>query len=512
MRRIIILLICVLVSGALFAASQAEDDQAAATGEEPFRISILNRVPRATFNPETNIKLKKIEEEYNVEFDYEAPPGSNYMDRVNVIMASGDLPDLINLNTNDPGYPKFARDGLIIPLDEYVEGKENLHRMLNEAQWRQGMLFGKVYSIPRPQRRQARGGVIRTDWLENVGMDIPETKQEFLEVLRAFTHDDPDGNGEDDTYGVTLTGGYQDMTTLFPVVIASGFNINGWNMHPTTGGKVTLMPGQDGFFEMVDFVKQIHDEKLVNPEWFMHKNGDSKQVLFRGEAGVHLLWDNVSAWVNRLTDLQKQDPDAELAFMLPLKNDNGGRTYYFKPATWGTWAVTSAAEDPQRIVDFLDQMYTQKAIEILYAGIKGETYESYDWETKVMVRTPEQAEYDNGELGGTYILFCRGDVNGEVLEVHGRTEEERRKFRDYRKAFFDNVEVLKGLPYQNLPEYVEVQQENPVIEAKLIENTVGYIVGDISESDFRSYINDKYLPANQRLIDAMQRYYQENMR
>jgi ABC-type glycerol-3-phosphate transport system substrate-binding protein len=512
MKKFFILLVIVLVSASVFGAGKAEEKTTGVEGKEgPFKISIVNRVPRATFNPETNIKLKKIEEEFNVEFDYEAPPGSNYDDRVNIIMASGDLPDLIHLSTDDPSYPKFARDGLIIPLDDYVKGQENLNRMLNDAQWRQGMLNGMIYSIPRPQRRQARGGVIRTDWLENVGMEVPETKEEFLDVLRAFTFNDPDGNGKDDTYGVTLTGGYTNLINIFPMVITSAFNLNGWNMHPVNG-KVTLMPGQDNFMEMLDYVKQIHDEGLVNPEWYMHKNGDSKEVLFRGEAGIHLLWDNVSAWISRRRDLRNNNPDAELGFMLPLKNNQGTRTFFFKPATWGTWAVTSEAEDPQKVVDFLNDMFSEKAIKILYAGIQGKTYESYDWETKVMKRTPEQAEYNNGELGGTYLLFCRGDVDGGVLEVPGDTEELRQQFRNYRKSFFDNVDILKGLPYQNLPEYVEVQQENPILENKLIEKTVGYIVDDVKRSDIVSFINDEYLPKNEKLIKAMQDYYNKNMK
>ena len=43
--------------------------------------------------------------------------------------------------------------------------------------------------------------MIRQDWLDNLGLDMPETFEEFKEVMRAFTEDDPDGNGVDDTYG-----------------------------------------------------------------------------------------------------------------------------------------------------------------------------------------------------------------------------------------------------------------------------------------------------------------------
>lgn len=47
--------------------------------------------------------------------------------------------------------------------------------------------------------------VIRKDWLDNLGLSIPETPEELLEICRAFTEDDPDGNGKDDTWGISMT-------------------------------------------------------------------------------------------------------------------------------------------------------------------------------------------------------------------------------------------------------------------------------------------------------------------
>ena len=45
---------------------------------------------------------------------------------------------------------------------------------------------------------------MRIDWLENLGMDVPTNWDEFVAVLEAFTFGDPDGNGENDTIGMTL--------------------------------------------------------------------------------------------------------------------------------------------------------------------------------------------------------------------------------------------------------------------------------------------------------------------
>ena len=47
--------------------------------------------------------------------------------------------------------------------------------------------------------------VIRKDWLDNLGLEVPTTPEELLAVAEAFTYDDPDGNGVDDTYAINIT-------------------------------------------------------------------------------------------------------------------------------------------------------------------------------------------------------------------------------------------------------------------------------------------------------------------
>ena len=55
---------------------------------------------------------------------------------------------------------------------------------------------------------------IRQDWLDNLKLEVPTTIDELEEVMRAFTEDDPDGNGQDDTYG--LGGDGYDFRSFWP--------------------------------------------------------------------------------------------------------------------------------------------------------------------------------------------------------------------------------------------------------------------------------------------------------
>ncbi|MFR6331699.1 MAG: extracellular solute-binding protein [Eisenbergiella sp.] len=62
---------------------------------------------------------------------------------------------------------------------------------------------GKTYGIAcTPFLTEGQVMIIRQDWLDKLGLKAPTTLDEFEEVIRAFTEQDPDGNGKKDTYGL----------------------------------------------------------------------------------------------------------------------------------------------------------------------------------------------------------------------------------------------------------------------------------------------------------------------
>ena len=60
---------------------------------------------------------------------------------------------------------------------------------------------GKLYGIYRERPLSRQGIVIRKDWLDNLGLDMPKTVDELYETAKAFTEKDPDQNGKNDTIG-----------------------------------------------------------------------------------------------------------------------------------------------------------------------------------------------------------------------------------------------------------------------------------------------------------------------
>ena len=113
------------------------------------------------------------------------------------MLVSGEYPDVIMFQTQDSDSYKNALEGeVIIPLDEYLEKTPNLMKYTYDASWKalKSNTDGKIYGVPRTSVTRADGFWLRKDWLDKIGISIPEngeiTIDEFTEIMRRFTTED----------------------------------------------------------------------------------------------------------------------------------------------------------------------------------------------------------------------------------------------------------------------------------------------------------------------------------
>ena len=134
---------------------------------------------------------------------------SDYFDKIGLDIISGDLPDvfcctptqLVELVKND----RIA--DLTTVFEEYASDRTKTIVAADPIGFDSGKFDGKLYGISQLHFGYISSIVqiyVRQDWLDNLGLSAPTTYDELYEVCRAFTYDDPDGNGIDDTYGFAL--------------------------------------------------------------------------------------------------------------------------------------------------------------------------------------------------------------------------------------------------------------------------------------------------------------------
>ena len=165
------------------------------------KITIMTKLHTAEV-PDDKLK-KLLEEKANVELDIEWVPDNNYSDKLNTAFATGTFPQAVTMGADQIDQFKEAiRDDQFWEIGPYFEEFKNLGN-LKEAVVKNTMVDGKVYSLYQGRPLSRQGLIYRKDWADKLGLAAPKTVEEFYEMARAFSEDDPDGNGKDDTIGLT---------------------------------------------------------------------------------------------------------------------------------------------------------------------------------------------------------------------------------------------------------------------------------------------------------------------
>lgn len=186
------------------AANAGGQSAASAGGEEKgeeVTIKVMvwdrgNAAPGTT--PENNtltdwIKTN-VKEKYNINVEYVSVPRSSSDDKVNIMMAGGNAPDIIFTYSQNL-FNNFAQNGGLADLTAAYEAYgTNLKQYQPDIQ-NMGQYDGKQFAIlkQRGLEMPRHLGFIRKDWLDALGMDIPKTKEELQTYLQAVKDQNPGG-------------------------------------------------------------------------------------------------------------------------------------------------------------------------------------------------------------------------------------------------------------------------------------------------------------------------------
>lgn len=196
---------------------------------------------------------------------------------------------------------QFIPEELVAEIPENLLEKYPLTKALLEndavSQTVHGMYDG-YYFLPKPDsadpniyKAERKGIFIRTDWLENLGLEMPTTWEEFYNVAHAFTHDDPDGNGVNDTFGLTGDG----MGTLRYFFSSTGVSNIYWNRD--ADGNWFFGPMDDRNIEILEWLRKMYEDGSIDPDFGGIKWEDGLKTFCSNTAGMCLR--NADAdWIN----------------------------------------------------------------------------------------------------------------------------------------------------------------------------------------------------------------------
>lgn len=485
------------------AAAENEDGEAADDKSENVNIHIFGSFWPAEQNELTLYLLDQMEQKNNVTIELEVPPQSSYSESLQMMLAGGDYPDVVNFSSHtDKMFTQGVDSGLFVPITAEIQNAPNLLAHTYDVTWEavKTKQDDDIYMIPRTTVVRNDGWVLRQDWLDNLGITLPEdlvvTKEEFFDIMKQFTENDPDGNGKNDTYGLVpspSSDGY-----LSPIAVGA-FDCYGWQ---ESGGEFDYMDpslelGNENYKAALQFTQDLWTAGYILPDWPILKSGDDGQRLYAGEAGCNIVFGGHVAI--RETETKKLNPDAEMTYLAGISNSEGELLGSSNGAgIWGGWAVTSVCENKQRVVDLFDWLLSDEGWRIINYGEEGLTY-NMEGDTPVVI--PEAyKELKNNSWGQIFVRRCDDPTFFLDLSL---PQEELDTASEWIQISMDTVVFSKDMGFRPAiaddAAFIEAENKRKEIVTKII-------MGELPVDDYDAALTDWYAKGGQTYVEQMNEY------
>lgn len=206
--------------------------------------------------------------ELGIDFNFDwVVSSSEYDTKLNLSIAAGDIPDIFRVSPTQ--LTNLVEADMLYDLTDIYEA--NISDFARESI--EGDPFaipaatfdGRLYAIPNPSTPQIDGGdsmYFRTDWLSNLGLSVPATIDELYDVMYAFANDDPDQNGQDDTFGFYLDNKLG-AVTLFAAMYGEYREFGRWRTMAVCSGAVI----SDGMKDVLVKLAELYKDGIIDPEF-----------------------------------------------------------------------------------------------------------------------------------------------------------------------------------------------------------------------------------------------------
>lgn len=323
--------------------------------------------------------FKDLEEKTNIQIEWEYI-SSEWETRKATAFASGDLPDIFfgrgnaPLNDTDIMANKAAFVDMAPLIEEYAP---NIKAMFEKDEAMQKIVTtqdGEIFTLP--QRMPLRPntfdvGFINQQWLDNLGLDYPETTEDFKNVLMAFKTEDANGNGDpNDEIPMTFVG-TNDLAGFLSLFGSFGITDSiQANYLQVVDGEVQFWPTTENYKEAINYFADLYANGLIDNEAFTQDFGmGTSKYRSSGDpiVGVGFHWTIAAGVTDALADQYVQ--------LLPLEGPNGDRFWRQNPdkvkGGRNYVAISATNPNPAATVRWLDELYNEDISIQLYFGPEG---------------------------------------------------------------------------------------------------------------------------------------------
>ena len=495
---------------------------------------------------EDNAQVKELEEATGIHLEWQTCASSdNVQEKLSTMFASGEMPDIILTGVSSGNrYDKateqaLGEQGLVLSLNDYLDtvsvGYKQAFEEIDGLKEYSTTPDGNIYSLPNID-----GSLhvqynmklwINTQWLDNLGLDMPTTTEEFYEVMKAFKEKDANGNGDPN-----------DEIPLSTVTSGAGTQLDGFLMNPfqltsetnklyVDNGKVTFAPAQEGYKEGLKYLNQLYAEGLLNPESFTQDKNNQVNVNEAGdECVIGAFLAQRPGYACDLSTEPYSKKWEQYQSLAPLAGPDGQCVASWNPYVMfqsGMTFISSSCTNPEAAFRLLDYISTQTYRSSL--GIEGVHYElldagttelGLDGETKALYKRTN-ADTTNQSLGQLVALVRTPEfLAAEATNPNPYAEDVKplngRQVVMY-KASLEHQKVQQSLD-SVMPDLYMSQadsSEMSLIKTNVMDTQKEYMVQFITgakniDSEWDSYLKALDNVGLARYLELLQKAYDES--
>lgn len=303
-------------------------------------------------------------------------------DAFNLMIASGDLPDIVGGDRLKDKFNLYGQQGAFLPLNDLIEEHApNIKAFFDDnPRLLQAITAadGNLYYIPYiPDGVFGRGYFLRKDWLATLGLQEPETVEELYAVLTAFRNNDPNGNGVKDEIPFFARES-DELLRLVTLWDARSSGSDTPHDFYVDDGELRHGYADENYRTAIANLAKWYREGLIDPEIFTRGARSREDLLSKNIGGMTHDWFASTATYN--DSLADVVPGFDFAAILPPASPSGRRIEEHRRIAVKPdgWAISLSNEHPEETMEYFDFWFTDLGRRLSNFGVEGVHYDMVD--------------------------------------------------------------------------------------------------------------------------------------
>lgn len=444
-----------------------------------------------------HIIAKLLEERTGYKVEYETLPQDKPFDKLNLLLASGESYDVVIMNNTKNVYANYAGNGALLDLTDLLEKYgSNVTSKISQESFDKLKIDGKQYAIPNTASAVINNSiVVRTDWLEKLGLEMPKTLDEFTEMLRQFKEKDPGNNGDQNVPFVMAA----DDVWLSNVRGAFGLATD-WN---DLDGKLTANVTRPEFKEYLSYLQQLYSEGLIDKEFATFKSANAKEKFTSGYAGAMTL-----AYFDFPTisdTLQKTVQGASFEYIPLLKGEDG--TCGISSNSTGIDKIIfipKSSKHPEDAMKWINAKLDDDLFKEFTIGIEGVHYEEKDGAYYPIL----PIFFDERNAASVYLTGVDEEKYPLYWQTRVRKDEELFNAWNYLNSDSEYVANRVSSPIDSAPYIPAYDNEKEALDQDVRDFMTTVIAGDDDVStSVDDYVGKWYEAGGRAMEEAVNEWY-----